>query len=576
MDIKEKVNQYVKDILSGKIKACKYVKLACKRYKNDFKNKDLIFDEFEANETVEFIHRLKHSKGEWAGQFFMPEPWELFIIWNLFGWKRKSDGLRRFRTAYIEVARKNGKSTLVSALGNKIAFADDEPGAEVYSVATKRDQAKITHEEAKRMIRSSWLKDHVTILRDNLSSEKSNSKYEPLSSDAKTADGLNIHGAIVDELHEHPNRDLWDVIETGTGSRRQPLMIAITTAGYDRHSICFEQHVYTEKVLEGVIKDDTYFGVIYTIDDKDDWQDESKWIKANPNLEVSVKLDDLQRKAQRAVEMPSQLNAFLRKHLNVWTESVERWIPAEVWDRGNIPFNEEELKQRTCYAGLDLASTTDTASLVYVFPPIGYNADLAESDQNGKFKEYDLTEPFKVITKVFIPKDNMHGRVRRDKVPYDVWEREGFIHATAGDCIDYGFILKEIENDLARYYVKELAFDDWGSGKIIQDLQNLGFEDTGDKYHADRKLVKMRQGYRTMSGPSKDLEKLIRQGWISHNGHPVLKWMCSNVVISLDPAENIKPNKKESTERIDGIVALVMALSRAILHKEEEARFSFI
>lgn len=571
--IKSQVDKYVREVLSGKIVACKWVKLACQRYKDDMKNrkaKGLVFSQKAAERNINFIQQLKHSKGEWAGKFVILEPWELFVSWNIFGWM-KPDGNRRFRTAYLEVARKNGKSTYISGIGNYLAFADGEAGAEVFSAATKLAQAKITHEEAKRMVLSSELKKHIKIFRDNLSHEASHSKYEPLGADAKTADGLNVHGGLIDELHEHPNRDMWDVLDTGTGSRSQSLIFSITTAGFDRHSICWEQHAYTEKILEGAIEDDTFFGIIFTIDAGDNWEDESVWMKANPNLGVSVKLDDLQRKAKRAKEIPSQLNAFLRKHLNVWTESVERWLPAEQWKECNEWFEEESLINRTCYAGLDLASTQDTASLVYVFPPEDYSYDLSQD-----ISEITCKEPFKVICKTFIPENNMQIRVRRDRVPYDVWAREGFIIPTEGNVIDYNFILATLQKDLAKYYIKELAFDRWGAGKIIQDLQEMGFEDESEKFQ-DRTLIQFGQGFGSMSSPSKQLAILVGQKKISHNDNPVLSWMASNAVIRVDPAENIKPDKEKSTERIDGIVSLVMGVGRAVLHKQESsAGISFI
>src|SRR5512139_2609270 len=331
---------YIENVLSGRQVACKWVHLAVERHVKDLDTgaeRGLTFDQTEAKKAIAFFSLLKHSKGEWAGQIIDLEPWQQFILWVLFGWKR-ADGTRRFRAAYQEIARKNGKSTMGAGIGLYLLAADGEPGAEIYSAATKRDQARITHLEAVRMVRSSpMLKRRIRTFRYNLNIENTASKFEPLGADADTTDGLNIHGAIVDEIHAHKTREMWDKIDTATGARRQPLMFGITTAGYDRQSLCWTLNEYSKKVLDRVIDDDTFFGLIYTLDDgshggdPDDWQDETTWIKSNPNLNVSKKIDDLRRKCQRATEMPSAQNSFLRLELNVWTQSETKWMPIEHW-----------------------------------------------------------------------------------------------------------------------------------------------------------------------------------------------------------------------------------------------------
>jgi len=365
--------QYVEDVLSGEQVACKWVRLACERHKRDLETageRGVYFDHQAAQIAIAFFRILRHSKGEWAGRPLILEPWQQFVIASIFGWKREEDGIRRFRTSYLEVARKNGKTTMSAGVGLYMMEADDEPGAEVYSVATKRDQARLSHQEAKRMAQSSGaIRRRVNILRDNIHDVKTHSKFEPLGSDADTMDGLNVHGAIIDEVHAHKSRAAWDVIETATGSRRQPLMFAITTSGFDRHSLCYQLHEYTKKVLKGSEVDDSWFGVIYTIDDEDDWDDEAAWIKANPNLGVSKKLGDLQRKAKRAKAMPSALNAFLRKELDIWTQSETKWISWEHWSACGKAVDADGLAGRTCYGGLDLASTSDITAFVLVFPP---------------------------------------------------------------------------------------------------------------------------------------------------------------------------------------------------------------
>lgn len=553
MAIEFTAEQYVDDVLSGRQVACKWVRLACERHRRDLENGTeygLCFDETTAKTAIAFFRLLKHSKGEWAGRPLVLEPWEQFVVWSLFGWKRE-DGTRRFRTSYLEVARKNGKTTLAAGVGLYLMLADGEPGAEVYSVATKRDQARISHSEATRMAKSSpQLRRMVTIFKDNIHILDTASKFEPLGADSDTMDGLNVHGAIVDEVHAHKTRDTWDVIETATGARRQPLMFAITTAGYDRQSLCFQQHEYTEKVLEGVIQDDSWFGAIYALDQvkdangnlvDEDWNDESLWVKANPNLGVSKKRDDMQRKAARAREMPAALNAFLRLELDIWTQAETKWINLEHWRQCGQAVDAEGLRGRTCYAGLDLSSNVDISALVLVFPP--------QTDEDA----------YQIISRFWIPEEAMVERARRDRVPYPAWVRQGFIKATPGSVIDYDFIQAEIDELAQAYDITEIAFDRWGATKIQTDLMEKGGEDW---------LVQFGQGYVSMSPPMKELERLILEHKLAHGNNPVLSWMSSNLVVRQDPAGNLKPDKEHSTEKIDGMVALIMALDRALRHEE--------
>lgn len=534
------IDQYIAGVLSGEIVACKWVRLACERHRRDLATgheRGIYFDEESAQHATDFFQFLKHSKGEWAGQTITLENWQSFVLSLIFGWLR-DDGSRRFRTAYLEVARKNGKSTMAAGIGLYLMVADGEPGAEVYAAATKRDQAKITWSEATRMVQASpYLRRLIRLYRssDNLSISNTASKFEPLGRDADSMDGLNIHGAIVDELHAHKTRDVWDVLETATGARRQPLMLAITTAGFDRQSICYEQHDYTEKVLEQVIEDDTFFGIIFTLDESDNWDDERKWPKANPNLGVSVKPEDLQRKAEKAKEMPSALNAFLRLHMNQWTQAESRWIAPERWRSCAGAVDAEGLRGRTCYGGLDLSTTTDVSAFVLIFPP------LAEGD------------PYQVLCRFWVPEDNMRVRSRRDRVPYDAWVRQGYISTTPGDVIDYDFIVAEIDDLAQRYDIQEIAFDRWGATRIYQQLED-----------ARMTMVQFGQGFASMSPPMKELEKLILSSQLAHGGNPVLTWMADNLVARQDPAGNIKPDKEKSLEKIDGMVALIMGLDRAL------------
>ena len=543
---------YAWDIRQGKITACEWVKLAVKRYFNDLKAAETkkfpyYFDRDAAISAIKFFDFLRHSKGEWAGQVFRFEDWESFIVWNLFGWRNKKTGFRRFRTSFLEVARKNGKTTLAAGIGNYMFDGDGEQGSEVYAFANKLDQAKIVHSEASRMIKSSpMLRNRIGIHVNNLHNLETNSKFEPLGRDYSSMDGLNTHCGIGDEVHAMKTREIYDIIDTSTGARTQSLIFLITTAGFNKQSICFELHDYTQKILECTIIDDEFFGIIYTLDEGDDWQDEKNWIKSNPNIGISAKWDDLRRKAKRAVSVPSAMNSFLRLHLNIWTESETRWISADVWNACDYPVEPDGLRGRELYGGLDLSSNKDLSAFALVCPPL--TAD----------------DRYQVIMRFWIPQDNIVERVRRDRVPYDVWVRLGYITATAGNVIDYKEILHEIDELAQKYDIREIAFDRWGATKVIQDLQDMGFEKPADNKGAARHLIDFGQGYKSMSPPTKELENLILQKKIAHGGNPVLAWMASNVVIQEDPAGNIKPDKAKSTEKIDGVVALVMALDRAL------------
>jgi phage terminase large subunit-like protein len=535
---------YIEDVLTGRQVACKWARLAVERHVKDLETgaeRGLSFDQTEAKKAIAFFSLLKHSKGEWAGQVITLEPWQQFILWVLFGWKRE-DGTRRFRTAYQEIARKNGKSTIAAGVGLYLMIADGEPGAEIYTAATKRDQARITHAEATRMVKSSpALRKEIRAFKDNLHIPDTASKYEPLGADADSMDGLNVHGAIIDEVHAHKDRRVWDVLETATGSRRQPLMFAITTAGYDRQSLCFEQHEYAEKILSRIIQDDSFFGIIFTLDEGDDWQDESVWIKANPNLGISKKIDDMRRLAGQAREIPSKLFAFLRLHLNIWTQSETKWVPLEHWQACGKAVDAAGLRGRTCYGGLDLSSTSDITAFLLVFPP------QADGDD------------FQVLCHFWIPEEAMIERSRRDRVPYDAWVRQGYIMATPGNVIDYDFILSQVDEDMQAYDLQEVAFDRWGATKIAQDLTELG----GEEF-----MVQFGQGFASMSPPMKELEKLILSHQLAHGNNPVLNWMADNLVARQDPAGNIKPDKEKSIEKIDGMVSLIMGLDRAIRHQD--------
>lgn len=544
--------QYAQDVINGKITACKWVRLACERHVHDLQHaheRGFYFDKEAAEYVIRFIGMLRHSKGKWGrgiGELIVLEPWQQFIVWVGFGWKR-ADGMRRFRTIYDEVARKNGKSTKAAGLGLYLAFADGEPGAEVYSAATKRDQARIVHKEAIRMVRKNiGLRKYIKPYKDNLHLELTASKYEPLGADSDSTDGLNIHGVIADELHAWKSREMYDVLETATGSREQPMIIAITTAGVDRRSVCYEKHEYTRKVLEGwkdgSFEDDTWFGIIYTIDEGDDWRDESVWIKANPNLGVSKYIEDLRMKAKRAEQMPAALANFLRRELNVWVQGEIKWMPMDQWRKcgGKIPALQlpKRLEKATAYGGLDMSSSSDLTAFVMVFP-----------DEDGYFD---------VICRFWIPEDQLEIRTRDYGLQYSVWKDQGYIETTPGNSIDPDYILDQVERDADLFNIDQTAFDRWGAARVVTTLENKGLT-----------MVQFGQGYASMNPPMKELERLVLSGKLRHGNNPVLTWMADNVVAKMDPSGNIKPDKDKSMEKIDGIVALIMALDLALRHPEK-------
>jgi len=545
--------QYAQDVINGKIVACKWVRLACERHVHDLEyahERGFYFDPEAAQYVIDFIQMLRHSKGKWGrgkGEFIRLEPWQQFTIWVAFGWMR-ADGMRRFRTSWEEVARKNGKSTKAAGEGLYLAFADGEPGAEVYSAATKRDQARIVHKEAIRMVRkNAGLRKYIKVYKDNLNLEETGSKYEPLGADSDSTDGLNVHGVVADEVHAWKLRDMWDVLETATGSREQPMIIAITTAGIDRRSVAYEKHEYTRKVLEGwkdgSFEDDTWFGIIYTLDDGDDWRDESVWIKANPNLGVSKYIEDLRMKAKRAEQMSAALNNFLRRELNMWVQGEIKWMPMDEWRAcgGDVPALEmpERFKGATCYGGLDLSSTSDITAFIMAFP--------AEDDY------------IDVVCRFWIPEDNMLIRTRDDGVHYQKWVEQGYIVATPGNVIDYDWIFEQIEEDRNSFDINKSAFDRWGAARVVQVLEKKGMT-----------MVQFGQGFASMNPPMKECERLVLSKKIRHGNNPVLTWMADNLVARMDPAGNIKPDKDKSREKIDGMVALIMALDLTLRRDTNE------
>ena len=493
----------------------------------------LWFDSKAADHVVQFFGLLRHSKGEWAGQKFTLAPWQEEIIRPLFGWKR-ADGTRRFRTAYISTARKSGKSTLAAGVGLYLSIADHEPGAEVYSAATKRDQARIVHSEAIRMVKASpALLRFAQVYRDNISILRTGSKYEPLGADADTCDGLNVHAAIVDEVHAHKTRAMWDILETGTGARRQPMLFGITTAGSERDTICWELDDRAVQILEGGLEDDSFFAYIARIDKDDDWKDPACWIKSNPNLGITPKLDTLSEQCEKAKGSPAFLNTFLRLRLNQWTRQRTRVVDMDAWKECKAPIDFDELKGQPCYGGLDLSSNTALTSITLVFPGTRV----------------------KVFTLSWLPEANIAARMKEDGVPYNQWAKMGLIKLTPGNVVDYEIVRADIIALRDRFKILELGYDSWNASETATKLTAAGLT-----------MVELRQGHKTLGEATKRLIGMILSQELQHDGNPLLTWCISNLAVRSDPNGNLAPDKAKATGRIDPVSAMVNALSRLILN----------
>jgi len=497
-----------------------------------------------AKKAKQFIEGLKHTKGRWAGSPFHLIKWQWNdIIRPLFG-TLNAAGKRQYRTCYCEIPKKNGKTELAAAVALKLLFADGEMGGEIYSAAADRQQAAIAFNVAAQMVRNHPVLSKRCKIIDSqkrIVVPKTGSVYVALSSEVATKHGFNASGIIFDELHAQPNRDLWDVLTLGSGdAREQQIVFAITTAGYDRHSICFEQRQYAEKVRDGVIVDPTFLPVIYGLKDGANWEDETEWAAANPSLGEILDLEKIRDAYRKAKETPALENSFRRLRLNEWTTSEVKYIDMAEWDSRKGDFSYEDLRGLPCYAHMDLSSTTDLSAMALVFP-----------------MPDDL---FRTLVFFWVPQENIADRARRDRVPYDLWSRAGLIEATPGNVIDYQAILRRFDQLAKDFDVQELGYDPWGATKLVQDIVNAGFP--------AEKLVEIRQGNKTLSPPTKELHKLVRSGKFEHDGNPVLRWNVSNTMLEISEPELWKPSKKKSTERIDGCVALICALSRAMVHTE--------
>ena len=499
-----------------------------------------MFDEKKARRVIRFIECLKHTKGEFHGRPFKLLPWQEKIIRDVFGTVRDEDlSMRQYNQVYIEIGKKNGKSELGAALALNMLINDDEWKAEVYSCASDRQQAAIVFDVAVDMVRQNpTLSKLIKIIPSTkrMVYQPTGSIHQVLSSEVATKHGLNVSACIFDELHTQPTRALYDVMTQGSGdARKQPLWFFLTTAGTDRNSVCWEVHQKALDILEGRKHDPRFYPVVYGLPDDADWQDEQNWYKCNPSLGYTITIDKVRDAYHKALETPADENMFRQLRLNQWVKQSIRWMPMDKWDECGGVVDPYQLEGRACYAGLDLSSTSDLTTLVLVFPP---------RDEN---------EAYMVLPFFWLPEDTLALRVRRDHVMYDVWEKQGFLQTTEGNVVHYGFIEKFICELGEKYNIREIAYDRWNATQMVQNLEDDGFT-----------MIPFGQGFRDMSPPTKELMRLVLEHRLAHGGHPVLRWNMDNAFVRTDPADNLKIDKQKSTEKVDGAVALVMALDRAM------------
>lgn len=481
-----------------------------------------------------FIRFLVHSTGIHKGKPFDLLDWQWRkVIGPLFGWKRP-DGTRRFRRGYLSTPKKNGKTTLLSGMALFLMLADGEAGAEVYSAASDREQASMIFREAAKMTEASDELTKVATVKDSTKTivGPGRSFYRALSADARRQEGKNASAILFDELHAQPDRSLWDSLRYAGSARRQPLLLAITTAGNaaDETSICLEQYQYAKRVIAGDIADPSFFACIFEADAADDWEDEATWHKANPSLGITITVDDFRADTLEAKESPAKLNSFLRYRLNRWVQTADAWLNIDTWDHGAAEIDPAALAGRPCYAGLDLSATDDTTALVLLFP-----------------------EPDGSITALpwfFLPADNIDVLGRKHRVAYRAWSREGHLTLTTGNVVDYAQVRSKIHEIAKTYQIKKLAIDRKFQGQQLEsDLIADGFN-----------VVAAGQGWVSQDLPAKELERLLKAGRFNHGGNPILRWHASNAVVDIDKAGNYSLNKKRSRSKIDGIAAALMAL----------------
>jgi phage terminase large subunit-like protein len=536
------IDGYARDVVAGRVPAGKYHRLACVRHQRDRAREaspafPYRFDAAAADRFFRFAARLKHYKGEWAGRPIVLQPYQRFRLGSIFGWRHTATGFRRFRTAYNEIPRKNGKSLEAAIVALYVTFFDGEAGAEGYCLATKREQAKIVFNDCKRLVLSSpELRARIAVLTANLHRDTTASKLEPLGADRDSTDGLNPNLIINDEFHAQKNRGMLDVMETATGARQQPLNFQITTAGNDAFTPCGDQHDYACKVLDGVLVDDTFFAFIAHADVDDDWTDDVVWRKANPNYGVSVKPDDLRALATKAIHMPAAAAAFKQKRLNIWVHTSAPWLSLDGWRRGQSVWSPDDMRGQPCYVGIDLSSKIDLTAIVAAFPP---------ADGRPRWRLYSIA---------LTPEDTIDARAHRDRAPYREWVSRGWLRMNPGSRIDQDVVADVVAELAALFDVKQIGVDPWNAGNLVKQLTAGGFD-----------VIDIPQTLQQMSQPSKDFEADVLDGLIDGGGNDLLTWAIANAVVQSDNKDNIYPVKKKSRGRIDPLIAALLARKLATL-----------
>lgn len=543
---------YEANVLSGAVPACRFVKDAVERNQRDRRTYETaglyVFDDAEAARVCRFVELLTHTKGALAGQKIRLEPWQVWILTTIFGWRRRADGGRRFRRVYIEVPRGNGKSALSSGVALYCLLADREPGAEVYSFATTRDQAKIVFGDAKQMALANQplrAQFGLEVLANSLYVPRTNSTFQAKSAEGSTLDGLNTHFACIDELHAHKTRAVYDVVETSMGKRLNSLLWVITTAGFDTAGICYEVRTMVREVLKQTAVDETQFGVIYTIDDDDDWTSVEALRKANPNWGVSVMPDVVLPLQQKAITLASAANNFKTKHLDVWCSAGSAWMDMQAWNRASAPVELSDCEGRPVVIGLDLGAKNDLTAKVLVFP---------HEREDGRTGYY-------VSSQFYLPQAAVDKSTNSQ---YSGWVEEGWIKVSGGAMTDLAMIEEEIREDLSNFEVSGIAYDPWHATQLVTSLDEDGAP-----------MIEFRNTVSNMSDPMKSLEALVQDGRLTHDGNPVMSWMMGNVVAKLDAKDNIFPRKERYEQKIDGPVALIMALGCALVNAEDNSFAEF-
>lgn len=547
MDYVEKAHKYARGVVSGKILACVHVRNVCQQQLDDLKEEKrgpYYYDKEAVEFICGFLECLEHVEGEWDSRTLVLEPWQCFIVARVFGWKKRSNGKRRFRNVYIEVPRKNGKSTFTAGIAIYMLALDDEPGAKVFSAATTRDQANIIFgEQAQAMLRNApdvAAEIGVQVHANAITNSRGGS-FRALSAEAANLEGKNVHFAGVDELHAHPNRKVWDVLRLGRGARKQPIIWAITTAGSDIAGVCYEQRDYAIKVAAGVIDDPSVFGLVYTLDEDDNWRDPATWSKANPNLGVSCSVEDLATEIKQVENNPAALSEVLRKRFNVWTGGGKSWIDIDKWRAcGDPNLRIEDFKGQPCWVGVDLASKIDIAAMAMLFEHGG--------------KRY-------LFRRCWIPEDAVKASTNRDQ--YEAWIRGGQLIASDGATIDFAAIRESVEALAKDYDVRSVACDPWQAHQFMQDLMAAGLP-----------AVEYRNTIGNMTEPMKQLQADVYDGTLVHEACSFATWQVSNVIEKRDRKENVQPDKERSENKIDWVVASIFACGMFLREQNEPKAYA--